>query len=183
MHWLRAWRCALALALLLPASLRAESPSLEYAVEAAFVLKFAPFVGWPDGFPSGDNRPLTVCLFGDDPVNAQITAAARAPSQGFMPVIVRPVDNATDAAGCRMLYVGEADGTQAADLLAALSGHSVLTITSLERNQSVHGVISFVLERNHVRFDIDLAQAIRNRLSISSKLLALARNVSRPEGP
>lgn len=40
-----------------------------------------------------------------------------------------------------------------------------------------HGVISFVIEANHVRFDIDDAEAGQDGLVISSKLLGLAHAV------
>jgi YfiR/HmsC-like len=42
-----------------------------------------------------------------------------------------------------------------------------------------HGIISFVMQDNHVRFDIDDAGAETSGLRISSKLLELAHNVSR----
>ena len=38
-------------------------------------------------------------------------------------------------------------------------------------------IIRFVVEANRVRFDIDVAAASENGLSISSRLLGLARNV------
>ena len=39
---------------LLPGSLKA-APSLEYAVKAAYLPKFIPFITWPDGAFSGAN--------------------------------------------------------------------------------------------------------------------------------
>ena len=51
----------------------------------------------------------------------------------------------------------------------------MLTVT--DSNAPKPGVIAFVVEHNHVRFDIDDAAAARDGLVISSKLLGLARNV------
>jgi len=49
----------------------------------------------------------------------------------------------------------------------------VLTVTDGGRGGDV-GIIQFVMEDGHVRFDIDEAAARASGLSISSKLLSLA---------
>ena len=59
---------ALALGLL-PGSLRA-APSLEYAVKAAYLPKFIPFITWPDGAFAGADAPFTICLLGQDRLGA-----------------------------------------------------------------------------------------------------------------
>jgi hypothetical protein len=44
-------------------------------------------------------------------------------------------------------------------------------------------MVVFVVDHDRVRFDIDDATAVRARLGISSKLLALARDVNAPSPP
>jgi hypothetical protein len=56
-----------------------------------------------------------------------------------------------------------------------MRGRPVVTVT--DSGLSVHGMISFVIENNHVRFDIDDALAAEGGLVISSKLLGLAHAV------
>jgi hypothetical protein len=51
----------------------------------------------------------------------------------------------------------------------------VMTVT--DSGMRAHGIISFVVIDNHVRFDIDDDAARRVGLSISSKLLTLAHAV------
>jgi hypothetical protein len=52
----------------------------------------------------------------------------------------------------------------------------VLTVTDAAPS-GVHGIVNFVLLDDRVRFEIDLGQAARNGIAISSKLLSLAVTV------
>jgi hypothetical protein len=56
-------------------------------------------------------------------------------------------------------------------------------VTVTDSGLSVHGMISFVIENNHVRFDIDDAMAAEGGLVISSKLLGLAHAVKMRSQP
>jgi hypothetical protein len=56
-----------------------------------------------------------------------------------------------------------------------MKGKPVVTVT--DSGLKTHGVISFLIESNHVRFDIDDAAAAQSGLVISSKLLGLAHAV------
>jgi hypothetical protein len=166
----------LALALCAPQA-RADA-SLEYAVKAAYLTKFIPFISWPaDSFETATS-PVTICLVGDDPFHGALQEAARAAQIGERPLVVRHLQ--TPEAGCRMVFVAAADPALAGQVLEALKGKPVVTVTDSGLNlsgQDMHGVISFAIEANHVRFDIDAEAADRDGLVISSKLLALARKV------
>ncbi len=56
-------------------------------------------------------------------------------------------------------------------------------MTVTDSNPAAHGIISFVIVANHVRFDIDEAAAEAAGIQISSKLLGLAHAVVRGARP
>ena len=56
-------------------------------------------------------------------------------------------------------------------------------VTVTDSGLKARGVISFVIEDNHVRFDIDDAAAAQGGLMISSKLLGLAHAVKQRGQP
>ena len=62
-----------------------------------------------------------------------------------------------------------------------MRGKPVVTVT--DSGLPGRGLISFVMQDNHVRFDIDAAAAEKNGIRISSKLLDLARTVTRRSRP
>jgi hypothetical protein len=161
------------LALLLLAPQARADASLEYAVKAAYLTKFIPFISWPKASFETPTSPVTICLVGDDPFGGALDEAARAARLGERPLAVRHLE-APDPA-CRMVFLPASNPVLAGQVLEALKGKPVVTVT--DSGLDLHGVISFTIEANHVRFDIDAQAADQDGLVISSKLLALARSV------
>lgn len=154
----------------------ARGDNLEYAVKAAYLTKFVPFIDWPDDtFPS-PAAPVTLCVLGDGPFGGRLMDDAAA-VQGGRRLVVRHVDGADPS--CQLLFVG-ADAPDAQGVLDALKTSPVVTVT--DSGMAAAGIIRFVIAANHVRFDIDAAAAEARGLKISSKLLGLARKVMVQEG-
>jgi hypothetical protein len=163
-------------ALLLPAA--AQTPSLEYAVKAAYLTKFIPFIQWPDTAFASPAAPVTICVLGDDPFGPSLDMAAKGAEPAGRPIMVRRLSK-PDPAGCQLLFVG-GDAAVVGGALEAMKGRAVVTVT--DTNAAPRGVISFVVVGNRVRFDIDDALAAQGGISISSKLLGLARTVKQRGG-
>jgi hypothetical protein len=66
-------------------------------------------------------------------------------------------------------------------MLALLKQAPVLTVGEGERFLSLGGHIAFVVENNRVRFDVNKDAIDRTGLTISSKLLRVARSVKTGE--
>lgn len=167
-------RATAALVLLLtPGGARAQADALEYAVKANDLYKFGPFVEWPVAVFPAATSPFNVCVFGDDPFRRILDDAVRGQAVTGHPVVVRRVQSAPAAPDCQVLYVARSRRTKPADVLAALRGAPVVTVTDQSQGFA-GGIIHFVLRGGHVRFGIDQDGARAAGLKISSKLLALA---------
>jgi len=153
----------------------AASGSLEDAVKATFLYKFADFVEWPPGSPVSGS--FVLCTVGDDGVTTLIDRATAGQRVGDRPIVVRHLQQVSVADGCLAAYlVGSA--TQSAEAAAAaLQGSPVLTVADGESHAGVPAIIKFVVADGRVRFDVDDAAAAGAHLMISSRLLDLARNV------
>ena len=154
----------------------AESNTLEYAVKAAYLFKFTPFVEWPSTAFSAPTSPFYVCVLGGDPFGPALDQAVDGHSVGEHPVKVRRLQSADGANACHILYFGAARAPLAAATLTKLHGAPVLTVT--EQGLGVSGgVVEFVVKDGHVRFTIDAGAAAANKVVISAKLLSLAASV------
>jgi hypothetical protein len=176
----KACRCVLAGLLLgvspLSSGVRADDAG-EYAVKAEYLPKFVPFIAWPEATFASATAPLNICVLGADPFGGKLDQEAGATKAGERPVAVRHLAEPDSEASCQLLFLGnETDPAVVQDTLDAVKGRPVVTVT--DSGLKAHGVISFVIEANHVRFDIDDAEAARDGLTISSKLLGLARAVN-----
>jgi hypothetical protein len=177
-----AWGAVLGLGLGLAAGAAALADGgLEYAVKAAYLYKFAPFVDWPaSAFPTPAS-PFTVCVFGEDPFGSTLDQAVRGQVVAGRSVLVRRMGPPAGRVGCQVLYIGRSSRQSAADELRAVQGLPILTVTD-EAQGSSGGVVQFVLREGHVRFALDADQARAGGLELSSKLMALAVSVKR-SGP
>lgn len=169
------WGLGLAVLAISPVCVRA-SETLEAAVKATFIYKFAEFVQWPaEQTPAG--APFVICAVGDDAVTQLMDRAAAGQRVGERPVTVHHLQQVSPADGCQAAYLAGSPAQPAEQAAAALRDSPVLTIADSETNPRAAAVIKFVLSDNRVRFDIDDAAAAADHLFISSKLLGLARNV------
>jgi sugar (pentulose or hexulose) kinase len=89
------------------------------------------------------------------------------------PIAVRRLSSATGARGCHLAFVGGSSQQPTGQMLAALAGQPVLTITD-SGSGAQRGIIHFALVSGRVRFFIDEAAAAQRGLSISSRLLNVA---------
>jgi len=153
------------------------SASLEFAVKAAFIYKFAPYVEWPTSTFSSPTSPFPICVVGDDPVSILLDQAVAGQQVNTHPIIVKHLQQAAADSGCKIVYVASADRQVVASTLEALRSVPVLTVTDADRTPDAAGIISFTLRDNRVRFNIDDALAATDGLVISSKLLSLANSV------
>jgi hypothetical protein len=160
-----------------PAVARAQSPSVEYAVKATYLYKFAPFVQWPAGTFQSSADPLVLCIAGSDPVTDLVGDAVKGRVVGGRAIDVVRLSPAAHAARCHILYVA-LKGAAASAALENVRGTPVLTVTDAASDARATGIVNFVVQDNRVRFEIDQRLAAENHVVISSKLLNLASRVS-----
>jgi hypothetical protein len=160
-------------------SLPAQSDSLEYAVKAAYLTKFVPFIEWPDAAFASSASPVSICVLGEDPFAGKLEQAAGGARSGERAITVRHT-TAADAS-CQLVFLGSADSAATETVLQELKGKPVVTVT--DSSLKAHGVISFIVAENHVRFDIDDGAAAQDGLKISAKLLGLAHAVKQRSQP
>jgi hypothetical protein len=174
----RAVGLALAVLLLaLPAHAVADR-SLEYAVKATFLYKFASYVEWPAGSFEHESSPFHLCVVGADPFGGRVHDAVAGQSVGKHPIVFRHLAKAESRSGCHAMLVSGL-ASQPAESLDAVSGTPTLTVTDSALGATA-GIIHFVIVEDRVSFDIDNDAAAKNHLVISSKLLALAHRVNTP---
>jgi len=147
--------------------------TLEYQVKAAFLLNFTKFVEWP---PQPDPSTMNVCILGDDPFGATIDQLVKGESVAGNRIQVQRVHRPVPDS-CRVLYIGRGEKETAEALEDVGSG--VLTVGEGADFLRDGGIIAFVIDNHHVRFDINQRAAAKAQLMLSAKLLSVAREVIR----
>lgn len=154
-----------------PAASEVSAP--EFAIKAAYLLKFPPFIDWPASAFATSTSPFNLCVLGPDPFGASLDEAVRGRQVGAHPVRLERMDSAANLADCQILYVGGASSSVDAEALKKVRAAPVLTVTE-EGSGLTGSIVQFVVRGGHVRFNIDTAAASASGVVISAKLLDLA---------
>jgi len=155
---------------------RAEEAS-EYQVKAAFLYNFAKFIEWPADDSWKVEDPLTICVVGEDPFGAILDDTVRGKTIARHSVVIRRLKAGRSWKGCRIAFVSSSEKDDPSLNLASSTPAGVLTVGETKGFAARGGIINFVVERDRVRFEVNVDAAERAGLKISSKLLSLAKIV------
>jgi YfiR/HmsC-like len=147
----------------------------EYALKAAFLFNFTKFVDWPADAFAEEKGPFNLCVLGEDPFAGGLDAVVANETWNGRPIVVRKGVKGAEIRGCQMLFIPRAEHERQAEVLAGLRGASVLSVGEDDQFLAQGGLINFFLEAKRVRFAVDLKSVGESRLTISSKLLRLAK--------
>ena len=164
----------LAAAVLFMSTARAATVS-EYDLKAAFLYNFAVFTEWPEQAPAGMN----VCVLGTDPFGNALDLLT-AKQVRSVPVVVQRISGSEKIRGCHVLFIGASEHARLAQILDVTRSLPVLTVADMKDAARRGVMIGLVMQDQRVTFEMNVAAARAARLSVSSKLIKLARNVYMP---
>lgn len=157
---------------------RAQSPeSAEYEVKAAFLYNFAKFVEWPADAFQNEKAPIALCVFLHDPFGNALDDVIRGKTINKRELAARRVSDPRELRACQLVFVSDKESKHLPEMLNALKGASALVVGETDQFAEGGGGIQFYMEDNKVRFSANVDALQRARLTVSSKLLALARIV------
>ena len=145
----------------------------EYRTKGSYLLNFIRLVEWRPPRPTAGVLP--VCVFGESPIAPVLDEMASALVSGRQ-VVVQRLPDLRKVATCEVLFITEAKWTEV-DAIARTLPSGVLTISEVNTDAMVGAVINFVVENDHIVFDVNLGAAAREHVAPSTRLLALARAV------
>ncbi|MFL9891133.1 protein of unknown function [Burkholderia sp. WP9] len=145
----------------------------EAMLSAAYIYNFTQFTTWPAGGLS--DSKLVVCANGESALGIALAnlngkiVSGRAWTFGSL-------SHGDGPSGCNVVLVEEGKplSKQTREVLNSDRPVLVITNSTLDTQDTV---IRLVTDGNHLRFDINNREAARRHLSLSSKLLQLARTV------
>ena len=153
--------------------------ALEYEVKAAYLYNIVNFVTWPPDAFDGATEPLHVCVFGRDPFGSLLNTAMAGGTANMRPVQVLHVNDVAGLSPCEVVYLaGGNSESMDEQAIKASAQRPVLTIGESPDFLRRGGMIAFVIDGGRVRFDINVSAAAARGLTLSSRLLQVARTIS-----
>lgn len=158
--------------------LAAPDPGKEYQLKAAFLYNFTRFVEWPNTkLPSGE--PLVIGLWQTNPFGKQLEATIGNRTTHGRKILVRTCSSLEEAQRAHVLFIGAAESADLKETVDLLHASHVLTVGESRGFASASGIITFSLEGDKLRFEINLDSGEDAKLKLSAQLLKLATGVRR----
>jgi len=171
-HWAAA---LLACMLAVPCARAQDDPALlERRVKAAFLYKFTGFVEWPQDALRPDG-PFAIAVVGDDALAQELGQAVAGRSINGHPITVRKLGEGENLGGAQMLFV--AHDVKLAPWARSAESQPVLVVTETGDALTRGGMINFVAEDGHIRFEVAPDVAAKHGIRLSARLLTVAARV------
>ncbi len=147
----------------------------EHEVKAAFLYKFPAFVEWPSR--PAPEVPFVIAVMGAPQVAETLRGLAEGRRHNGRAIEIREPVDSQGVNGAHMVFVGAAVAARLPGLARALAGAPTLIVSESAGGLDQGSMINFVISDARVRFDVAVDNADARGLRISSRLLAVARNV------
>jgi len=165
-------------------------PDKVAAVKAAFLFNFVRYTTWPEASFSDARSPYRISVVGSDRVTAHLERIARESGAiGGRPVTVarvglplelapeRDPDLVEELRGSHVVYVGDEERQRVGGFLLAVAGHDVLTVGDPVGFTASGGMIGLRRDGDRIVFDANPSAIRRSGISVSARVLKLARIV------
>ena len=152
----------------------ATEPVAEQDLKAAYIFNFIQFIEWPDNGGTPDND-VTVCVSAFSALKRSLNALDGKQATRGRTVRVRLLDTGA-IQGCRVLVLHNAEVEPVLRTLRSLpASHGVLTVADEVTFASPEIVIALDRQDGRVVFGISTDAANKAGLTISSRLMRLAK--------
>lgn len=152
----------------------------EYLIKAAYLYHFAMFIDWPTDAFRAKASPITIGIVGSDPFGPALDATIRDKKIDGRPLAVKRLQWSDDLRQSHILFIGSSEAGKIGELARRVEGRPILIVGETTDLATRGASINFRIDDGRVRFDVNVDAAKKARLSISSKLLKVARIVRGP---
>ena len=151
----------------------------ENRARANFLAKVPGFIEWPEeALPPGP-APFVICVIGDLSLGIPLSESVRGITFHEKRAEIRGVRLEQEFHSCHILFVSRFERKRYDQVLGSVRGLNVLTIGETPEFLDAGGMVYFVSDQGTLQFEVNLDEANKAHLKISSRLLALARRVVR----
>ncbi|NHZ64342.1 DUF4154 domain-containing protein [Massilia sp. CCM 8694] len=166
--------CALALALLLPAPAQAQAQAAaEFAAKAAFIYNIALF----STFPNPDAPLVRLCVLGRDPFGKLLASLEGKPLGEATMTIAYPPSGGDALRQCQIVFVSASESDSVARLAQAAPREGVLTVSDAKGAARLGIMLELAVEDKRIAFEFNAEAARAASITLSSKVMRLARAV------
>lgn len=167
----------------------------EYQVKAAFLYNFIKFMNWPQQKPTDNNDFYTIGILGqENPFGSAFDAVSKDKIRDHQLTVkyfgaFSEIDNLkqadpaqyqqfiTSLQNCHILFICSSEQSMIFNIIEAVKGAGVVTVSEVPQFLESGGAINFLLEKEKIVFEINLQTIGEAGIEIRSQLLRIAKRV------
>jgi hypothetical protein len=162
---------------------RAAEISKEAQIKAVCLWRLAQYVQWPTNAFQTTNSPIVIGVLGEDPFGGALKVAVQGETAQGRGIEVKQFDRLQDALvfGVHILFISASETKRLDEILTALRGRSILTVSDIEYfPRQHHGMVRISVEQGKLKLRINLDAANAAHLLIDARLLRMAEIIREP---
>lgn len=163
------------LSVLGPQTLAQDAKVSESDLKAAFLFNFTTLIEWPPEAFARDDSKMVVGVYGDEDFATTLKTLLADKKAHGRPFVVKRLANAADARTCQIVFFRESETRKMGQAYESIKKLPILTVGESEEFLDQGGMFTFFFEDKQLRFEINPATAENAKLTVSSKLLRLAK--------
>jgi hypothetical protein len=157
----------------------ANNAAIEQHVKAASLYKFLSYVEWPATAFTKPDSPYVIGVIGAEVIEDDLLKIIVNRNVNNRPLTIKKLNVNDPLTGIHVLFIGQVGEAAQAQLLKQAQQRSILTVTETRDALAQGSMINFVISDNRVRFEVALDAVEKADLKLSSRMLSVARSVSR----
>ncbi len=136
-------------------------------IKAAYIYNFTKFITWPEG----KSQNMIFCFHGDIKNSAPYMQLSK------KNIHVQRATELSSAQGCSIWYVGNLEESKISELSNYAVQNAILLVGDSDTFVDKKGMIGLVFNDNKISFEVNYLKVKEAKLSVSAKLMALAKRV------
>ena len=151
----------------------------EYEVKAAYIYNFTKFINWPSGSFDNSSSPFVLGIYGKDPFGSILQRIIGNRKSNGRAWVIKYYSNPEQITNCNILFISNISPSKLNRVIQHVKLLPVLTVGDNLPEFCQHGgIINFTSKKSPKRFEINNNAAKNKHISISSRLLMLAKVIS-----
>lgn len=144
-------------------------------IEASYIYNIAKLVQWRD--ESMRQGPFVIGVIGSANLYQELVNKYSSRSIGKQPIEVRKLPEMIEVDRCHILFVPATNRDLLAGILKQPNARSTLVVSDFPEAMANGAVVNFVAARNTLKYEINLANAEKQRIDVGLTLRQLADRV------
>lgn len=144
--------------------------SREYDMKAAMLYRCLQLVKWPSETSSTNQETFTIGLLGKTQFAASLESLT-GKTISSRKLAIKKLSQPADATNCQAVFICASEKKKTAAILKQLAGAPVLTVGETPQFAEQGGIINLLRDGKHIRLELNLASAEKNRFTIDPELI------------